>query len=146
MNRKGKERKGTYIVNDVYDESNKLYVDKDSAIQLADIEQAKLIVNNEKPPWWLDAAVKSTGSSIPQPQVGLVITFNKYGKEKITQITANNIGKRLALFIDNKLVIAPVIIEKMDSKEVQITSSFTKEEAQAMVDRINNAIKKLNLK
>ena len=129
------EKSGTFIV---YDENvGKLFVEKTPIIQISDISKAKLIIDTERPPLWLDSAVKSVGGTIPNPQIKIEITFNKYGKEKFTQITADNIGKRIAVFINNKLAMAPKIMGRIDSGKALITTSFKEDEAQELVNKIN---------
>ncbi|MCD6319219.1 MAG: protein translocase subunit SecD [Candidatus Desulfofervidaceae bacterium] len=57
------------------------------------------------------------------------ITFNKEGAKIFARITEANVGKRLAIVLDNKVHSAPVIREKIPSGEARITGNFTMEEA-----------------
>lgn len=58
------------------------------------------------------------------------IQFNERGAKIFEAITAINVGKRLAIVLDDVVRSAPVIREKISGGEAQITGSFTLEEAQ----------------
>ncbi len=57
------------------------------------------------------------------------ISFDRKGARLFEQITAENVKKRLAIVLDNKVYSAPVIQEKISGGEARITGSFTPEEA-----------------
>ncbi|MGA1875317.1 MAG: protein translocase subunit SecD [bacterium] len=57
------------------------------------------------------------------------MTFNKAGGKLFGQITGENVGKRLAIVLDDNVYSAPVIREKITGGRAQITGSFTDEEA-----------------
>ena len=57
------------------------------------------------------------------------LEFDSRGAKIFEQITANNVGKRLAIVLDEVVRSAPVIREKISGGEAQITGSFTMEEA-----------------
>ena len=57
------------------------------------------------------------------------MTFNKFGALLFEQITGENVGKRLAIILDDTVYSAPVIREKIGGGKAQITGSFTDEEA-----------------
>jgi preprotein translocase subunit SecD len=62
-----------------------------------------------------------------QPYVSL--SFNKAGSKIFARVTEQNVGKRLAIILDNNVYSAPVIREKIPNGRAQITGSFTEEEA-----------------
>ncbi len=62
-----------------------------------------------------------------EPYVG--IGFDREGARIFRQITEENVGKRLAIVLDNNVYSAPVIREKISGGEAQITGNFTSEEA-----------------
>jgi SecD/SecF fusion protein len=74
------------------------------------------------------AAVRFDQSQFNQPIVSL--TFNAEGAKKFAEITANNIGKRLAIVLDGKVQSAPRIREAIPSGEAVITGRFSIEQAQ----------------
>jgi len=57
------------------------------------------------------------------------IDFDKKGARIFERITEENVKKRLAIVLDNKVYSAPVIQEKITGGEARITGNFTTEEA-----------------
>jgi len=57
------------------------------------------------------------------------VQFNDRGAKVFEAITSVNIGRRLAIVLDDVVRSAPVIREKISGGEAQITGSFTMEEA-----------------
>jgi len=62
-----------------------------------------------------------------QPQVGIV--FDRKGARKFEKITGENLKKRLAIVLDNKVYSAPVIQTRIAGGRAVITGSFTLNEA-----------------
>jgi preprotein translocase subunit SecD len=67
------------------------------------------------------------GSQFNEPYVS--IEFDREGAQLFERITAENVGKRLAIVLDNTVYSAPVIRERIAGGQAQITGSFTVEEA-----------------
>lgn len=65
------------------------------------------------------------------------LQFNDEGGEIFEELTKNNIGKRLAIYLDNTPVSAPVVQEMISGGEAQITGQFTADEAKELVQRLN---------
>ncbi len=57
------------------------------------------------------------------------LQFNERGAKIFEAITSTNVGRRLAIVLDDVVRSAPVIREKISGGEAQITGSFTMEEA-----------------
>jgi preprotein translocase subunit SecD len=57
------------------------------------------------------------------------INFDKKGGRLFGRITEENVRRRLAIVLDNKIYSAPVIQEKIPNGEARITGSFTMEDA-----------------
>jgi len=70
-----------------------------------------------------------------QPAVG--IQFDNEGAKIFEQLTERNIGKYLAIFLDNGLIEMPVVREKISGGQARITGKFTIEEAKKLVERFN---------
>lgn len=83
-----------------------------------------------------NAFVRFDQSSLNEPVVAL--QFNAEGAKKFSEVTANNIGKRLAIVLDGKVQSAPRIKEAIPSGEAVITGRFSVEQAQdlALVLRV----------
>lgn len=72
---------------------------------------------------------------INQPQIFL--EFNDEGAALFETITDKNIGKPIAIFLDNALISAPTVSEKISGGQAQITGQFTIQEARQLVERFN---------
>jgi protein-export membrane protein SecD len=70
-----------------------------------------------------------------KPQVGL--EFNSEGAKIFEDLTERNVGERLAIYIDNQLISAPVVQEKISGGKAQITGDFTIEEAKDLAQNLN---------
>ncbi len=59
-----------------------------------------------------------------------MVSFNldRYGAQKFGKITTNNVGKRLAIVLDNKIISAPVIREPITGGSGTISGNFTFQE------------------
>lgn len=73
-----------------------------------------------------DAEVR-IGSQFNEPYVS--IEFDREGARRFERITSENVGKRLAIVLDDTVYSAPVIRERIAGGQAQITGSFTFEEA-----------------
>jgi protein-export SecD/SecF family membrane protein len=69
------------------------------------------------------------------PQVQ--ISFNKDGTDIFGKITAANVGKPLAIFLDNNLIEAPTVDEAITGGTALITGNFTVDTAKTLVERFN---------
>jgi preprotein translocase subunit SecD len=69
------------------------------------------------------------------PQVQ--INFNGNGAKIFGEITAANVGKPLAIFLDNQLIKAPTVQSAITGGSAVITGSFTVAQAQQLVSRFN---------
>jgi protein-export membrane protein SecD len=70
-----------------------------------------------------------------EPKVDL--EFNKEGAEIFKELTKRNVGKRLAIYIDDVLISAPVVREEIQGGKAQITGNFTIEEARELARNLN---------
>ncbi len=74
-----------------------------------------------------DAKVRIGGDMGGEPYVA--IEFSSEGSRLFDQITGANVGKRLAIVLDNSVYSAPVIRERISGGKASITGSFTMDEA-----------------
>ena len=75
-----------------------------------------------------NAYVRFDQAQFGQPIIAL--EFNPEGSKEFARITANNIGRRLAIVLDGKVQSAPRIKEEIPSGEAIISGRFTLEKAQ----------------
>lgn len=69
------------------------------------------------------------------------LNFNEAGAKIFEEITGENIGKPLAIFIDNQLTDMPQVNEKISGGSAQISgggAGFKKDEAIKLVERLNS--------
>ena len=69
------------------------------------------------------------------PSVGLI--FNDDGAKLFEDLTRNNVGKRVAIFLDNNLLSAPVVQSEISGGKAVITGNFSIPEARQLVQRLN---------
>ena len=76
------------------------------------------------------------GAAGPSEPV-VLLTFDSEGAKRFYTITKENVGRQLAIFLDGKLVTAPVIREPIAGGQAQISGSFTVEEAREIARNLN---------
>jgi preprotein translocase subunit SecD len=59
----------------------------------------------------------------------VAIDFNPVGAKRFDQITAANVGRRIAIILDDTVYSAPVIRERISGGSAQISGSFTEQTA-----------------
>jgi len=74
-------------------------------------------------------------STTGKPQVA--ISFNSEGAKIFEELTARNVGKPLAIFLDNNLIEMPIVQEKISGGNAVITGKFTLDEAKLLASRFN---------
>jgi len=77
----------------------------------------------------------SSKSAKSGPQVA--IEFNDAGSKKFAEITKRNIGKPLAIFLDNEIVSAPTVQQEIDGGNAVITGQFTTAQAKDLAIQLN---------
>jgi len=107
---------------------------------------AEVEENKEKPEESKFLPTELTGRYVKSAQPGfnqttgqpeIYLEFNDEGAKLFEEITARNVGKPVAIFLDNQLLTAPVVNEKISGGRAQITGQFTPKEAKKLVERFN---------
>ena len=89
-------------------------------------------------PYLLKKRSTLTGESITDARVQLdnqmgepyvSLSFDSRGSRVFERITGDNVGKRLAIVLDDKVYSAPVIRDKISGGKAQITGAFSMDEA-----------------
>ena len=57
-------------------------------------------------------------------------SLNASGSKKFAKVTGENVGRRLAIVLDNQIMSAPVIKDKITTPDAEIEGNFTIEEAE----------------
>ena len=83
----------------------------------------------------LERAVTQFNQNTGLPTIGL--EFNSAGKEIFGQITADNVGHVLGIFLDDQLLTAPTIQVAIYDGQAEISGSFTVNEAKDLAIQLN---------
>jgi preprotein translocase subunit SecD len=75
----------------------------------------------------------SVAASAPE----VVINFNDAGAKLFDQITSQNVGGTLAIFLDGQLIEAPTIQEAIPGGTAEISGHFTPAQARSLVQNLN---------
>ncbi len=84
---------------------------------------------------YITGAQLTFDSTTNAPQVS--ISFNSQGADLFQQITAANVGKPLAIFLDGTLIEAPTVQQAISGGKAVISGGFTITSAQQLVERFN---------
>jgi len=74
-------------------------------------------------------------SNTSQPTVGL--TFSQEGAKKFAEITGRNVGKPVAIFLDQLPITAPTVQEQITTGDAIISGRFTLDEAKKLSIQLN---------
>lgn len=66
------------------------------------------------------------------------LQFNEEGSVLFEQITGENVGKVVAIYLDGQVISAPVVREAIAGGRAQISGTFTAQEAKMLVGRLNS--------
>lgn len=83
------------------------------------------------------AALEFGGASGLTSEAVVRVDFNAEGSQLFAEITRNNVGRSLAIFLDGTLVSAPVINEAITGGTAIISGQFAPEEARELVRNLN---------
>lgn len=108
---------------------------------LADLEQYAPALAYERTgltgQFLTSATVDSGAQQYGLGNIAVNIHFNDEGAKKFEEITARNVGKPLAIFIDDQLVTAPTVQGVISGGTAQITGKYTMQEAKDLAKRLN---------
>jgi preprotein translocase subunit SecD len=95
-----------------------IYIHREIALSDADIESAA-------------ATVRDDGKHAVE------IVMTEAGSAKWAQVTGENIGKRVAMYVHGQLRLAPVIKARIAQGRAILTGEFTAEEAASLAEQLN---------
>ncbi len=85
---------------------------------------------------FLRSASMQFGPTTGEPYIEIV--FNDEGARLFEELTAQNIGKPIAIFLDGAPISIPVVQDKITGGKAQITGRFAPEEAKLLAQRLNS--------
>jgi protein-export membrane protein SecD len=78
-----------------------------------------------------------SGGSVGLAQPTVRVDFNAEGAKLFGDITGNNVGRVIAIFLDGTVVSAPTVQEKIADGTAIISGSFTADQAKELVRNLN---------
>lgn len=93
---------------------------------------------------WKDTAL--SGKDLKHAQIAfdqttgaplVILQFNEYGTELFSELTKENVGKVIGIFLDGEAITTPVVNEAIYGGEATISGNFTIAEAKLLVQRLN---------
>lgn len=84
---------------------------------------------------YLNRAQLSFAQQTGSPEI--LIEFNDEGTKIFAELTKKNLGKPLAIYLDDALLSAPIVQSEITSGNAQITGNFSIEEAKTLVRDLN---------
>ena len=100
------------------------------------LDMSQQFVTTELTGRYLKKAVLEFDQTTSQPTVGL--QFDETGTQLFADITKNNIGKIVAIYLDGAPISTPVVREEITGGQAQISGNFTPAEAKQLVGRLNS--------
>jgi preprotein translocase subunit SecD len=91
----------------------------------ADLRKATVIIDS----------ANGGGFGTNEPQIQL--QFNSDGIKKFKDITTRNVGKQVAIFLDDQLLLAPTVQTPINDGRAVITGEFTIDEANSLAAQLN---------
>lgn len=93
-------------------------------------------INTDLTGRYLKRATLEFDQTTSEPIVSL--SFDKEGSKLFEEITSQNIGRIIAIYLDGAPISTPVVREVITGGQAQITGDFTPEEAKQLVGRLNS--------
>lgn len=99
------------------------------------IDANQQYVSTELTGKYLKKALLEFDQNTREPMVGL--QFDDTGSKLFAEITKNNVGKTVAIYLDGELKSSPVVREEITGGIAQISGNFTPIEAKELVRNLN---------
>ncbi len=101
-----------------------------------DVDLSSYFVSTPLTGRYLAKAVLEFNQNTREPMVSL--QFDETGTKLFADITKNNVGKILAIYLDGSPISTPVIREEIPDGQAVISGSFTPTEGKQLVGRLNS--------
>ncbi|PIP15704.1 MAG: protein translocase subunit SecD [Candidatus Portnoybacteria bacterium CG_4_8_14_3_um_filter_44_15] len=132
--------KSADVRNQILSEQEKVRQKIESGEELTAEDQAVILIDPYFEPTsltgrFLKGAQLTSDQQTLQWQVGL--EFNDEGSRLFEELTRQNVGQRLAIYLDGAPISAPTVQEAITGGKAQITGNFSVQEARELVQRLN---------
>ena len=111
-------------------------VGKDGKVNLGSINLGQQFIPTELTGRYLQKATLEFDTNTREPRVSL--QFDDTGTKLFAQITKDNVGKMVAIYLDGAPISTPVVREQIPNGQAVISGSFTPTEARTLVGRLNS--------
>lgn len=111
-------------------------VDENGKVKLSVDATDTQFIKTELTGRFLDKATLEFNQTTGEAVVGL--QFNDEGAALFEKITKENIGKRVAIYLDGQPISVPTVNEAISGGKAQISGNFTPTEAKLLVGRLNS--------
>jgi len=118
------------------DDPIEVSVGEDGKINLGDISLDRRYKTTELTGRYLKKAILEFNPNTREPVVNL--QFDDTGTKLFAQITKENLGKTVAIYLDGALISAPTVREEIATGQAVISGGFTPAEAKQLVGRLNS--------
>ncbi len=115
-----------------------------------EIKAQHILITKLDPPVEQFTATELTGEYLEQSQLNLgnqyggglsepevLLQFNSEGAKMFADITKRNLGRQVAIYLDNEIVSAPTVQAEITDGRAVISGSFTVQEAKDLAARLN---------
>lgn len=102
----------------------------------ANLELGSQFVQTELTGRYLKKATLEFDPNTREPKVSL--QFDETGTKLFAQITKDNVGKMVAIYLDGAPISTPVVQEEIPNGQAVISGNFTPTEAKQLVGRLNS--------
>ncbi len=109
---------------------------KDGKIDIGQISLDQQFIPTELTGRYLKKATLEFNPTTREPSISL--QFDETGTKLFAEITKNNIGKQVAIYLDGAPISAPVVREEIPNGQAIISGSFSPQEAKTLVGRLNS--------
>lgn len=114
-------------------EAQDLQVGEDGNVN---VDFNNIFIDTELTGRYLQKAILDFDQNTREPRVSL--QFDETGTNLFAEITKNNVGKMVAIYLDGAPISTPVVREEISNGEAVISGNFTPTEAKQLVGRLNS--------
>ena len=87
-----------------------------------------------------EADVKRASLMESQRRTIILLEFKPLAADRLDRETAEHLGDRLAIFLDDRLVMSPVIRSRIEQGKAAVDGDFSKERADEIVRALNSGV------
>lgn len=118
-----------------------LWTKRHAEIDIHDLEKAIFVMTD--PARDMPELARELGQTLDlRPYSEIVLWFTPLGSKKLARFSALNVKRRTVVILDGVPLAAPIMMEPITGRKIQLVPGWSKEQTKQIVDRINNLIAK----